>query len=618
MDSIFSYFNSTNSLTKINNSEVFKIMNILNNISKDISVSKKLNIPSLVMIGSQSSGKSSLLNKILNMDILPTGSKMVTRTPLNLELINTKSDFFIEFGEFNNNSWNLLKKINLTTPRPTEDEIVSIKYYIEQMTKKKAGTEMNISSEEINLKIYSPKVVNINLIDLPGLTMIACTDKGQPKDIKEQIQNLVKKYISNPNNIILCVMPAREDIETDIALEFTKKYDKNGSRTIGILTKVDLMNKGSNISSYLENNISKDLKVKYGYYAINNNTSDDYNYFINHEIYKELSCKEKFGIVNLSEQLSSILLKNIKDYIPELLVEIDELYNNTIETLNHLGSQLPTDKNNLNHYITKFIINLAGVFNNSIDSKKENINTGRQLKEIFIKYRNEIEKINPFSKENYHENDLVNIIKNSDGNHMSFPVPTIEVLENCLKDKKLNCFRLLEPISLECCEDIVNVLKELIVKIFEINSMNRFPKLNKLIIEDIKKELIDFNKENTCQKIKEIISIEENYIWTDDEDFKQVLKEISNNMLTVDILRKILTEYYKTFIKNIQNNVPKIIMLFLVKQIQSNIQLLLLNNISKQNYVNYLIEDKSIIEKRITLSNIIKNLEDAKNILTSI
>ena len=165
-----------------------------------------------------------------------------------------------------------------------------------------------------------------------------------------------------------------------------------------------------------------------------------------------------------------------------------------------------SDKNNLNHYITKFIINLADVFNNSIDSKKENINTGRQLKEIFIKFRNEIEKMNPFSKENYSDDHLVDMIKNSDGNHMSFPVPTIEVLENCLKDKKLNCFRLLEPISLDCCEDIVNILKELIIKIFEINSMNRFPKLNKIIIDDINKELIDLNKDNTNQKIKEIIS----------------------------------------------------------------------------------------------------------------
>ena len=49
--------------------------------------------------------------------------------------------------------------------------------------------------------------------------MIACTDRGQPKDIKEQIQNLIVNYISKPNTIILCVIPAREDLETDMALE---------------------------------------------------------------------------------------------------------------------------------------------------------------------------------------------------------------------------------------------------------------------------------------------------------------------------------------------------------------------------------------------------------------
>ena len=56
--------------------------------------------------------------------------------------------------------------------------------------------------------------------------MIACRDKGQPDDIKLQIQTLIKKYIENENNIVLCVMPAREDLETDIALEFLKQYEK--------------------------------------------------------------------------------------------------------------------------------------------------------------------------------------------------------------------------------------------------------------------------------------------------------------------------------------------------------------------------------------------------------
>lgn len=615
MNKIFSYFSNETDLIQIKNRDIFKINNVLNNIDvKD----NKLNIPTLVMIGSQSSGKSSLLNKLLNMEMLPTGSKMVTRTPLNLELINTNKDFYAEFGNFDDCKWTKIKTINLTYPKPLSDEIQIIKNYIMSLTKKYAGNEMNISNKEINIRIYSPNVININLIDLPGLTMIACTDKGQPADIKDQIQSLIEKYVKNPNNILLCVIPAREDIETDIALDFLKTYDKNGDRTLGILTKIDLMNKNTTIVNYLENNISKDLKVKYGYYAVNNNEVDDFNYFNTHEIYKELTCKEKFGIKNLGDSLSKILLENIKKSIPNLLIEIDNLYKKSIIILDNLGIELPTDKNALYSYLTKFIINFSSIFNNSIESKQEKINTGRLIKDIFINYRNELSKLDPFTKEKCSDKYLENIIKNSEGNHMSFPIPTIEVLENCLKDKSINCFNILEPISIECCDKIIIVLENLLNEIFQNNFMERFPKLNKLLVEDIKQELLSNYKRETHKKIKELILIESNYIWTDENEFLNILNSLSKNLLTMDILREILQQYYKTVINNLQNNIPKIIMYFIVTSIQNNIQVLLFNNITKNNYLDYLIEDKSIIDKRIKYKNIIENLKNAKIILSEI
>ena len=95
--------------------------------------------------------------------------------------------------------------------------------------------------------------------------MVACTDKGQPKDIKTKIRNLITKYIAQKNNIILSVMSAREDLEADIALDLCKEFDPKGERTIGILTKIDLMNTGNNVENYLTGNISKDLTLKYGY-----------------------------------------------------------------------------------------------------------------------------------------------------------------------------------------------------------------------------------------------------------------------------------------------------------------------------------------------------------------
>merc|ERR1711924_181805 len=157
--------------------------------------------------------------------------------------------------------------------------------------------------------------------DLPGVTMVACTDKGQPKDIKEQIQNMIGKYIENERAIILAIIPARTDIEADPALELIKKYDPDGIRTVGIFTKIDLMNIETDISEYINNNVSKDLQFKYGYYAVKNRGPSELenitisegiekekNFFENHTIYSKLD-KSRFGIPNLIESLSKILIQ---------------------------------------------------------------------------------------------------------------------------------------------------------------------------------------------------------------------------------------------------------------------------------------------------------------------
>ena len=98
------------------------------------------------------------------------------------------------------------------------------------------------------------------------LTGFACKDKGQPENIKQQIRALVGKYIKSPQTII-AVMAARSDLETDMGLDLIKKYDPEGTGT-GVISKVDLMNKGNDVCDYLNNNISKDLQLNVIYYAI--------------------------------------------------------------------------------------------------------------------------------------------------------------------------------------------------------------------------------------------------------------------------------------------------------------------------------------------------------------
>ena len=258
----------------ISSKNILKVGSILQNIFQE--GRDNIEVPRLVVVGSQSSGKSSLLNGILSFDLLPTDKNMCTRTPLHLELIpKENSENIAEFGRYVGGDWESLDKLAFTLPNPTLEEQKNIGSMIEKMTIDIVGNNSNISDVPIHLKIYSKSIPNLTLVDLPGLTMVACTDRGQPKDIKEKIRALVGKYIERESTIILAVMPARTDIEADMGLDLIKQYDPNGERTVGVLTKVDLMNDSTDIVDYLKNNVSKDLQLNYGYYAVRNRTTNE-------------------------------------------------------------------------------------------------------------------------------------------------------------------------------------------------------------------------------------------------------------------------------------------------------------------------------------------------------
>ena len=96
-----------------------------------------------------------------------------------------------------------------------------------------------ISPQPINLRVFSPHVVTLTLVDLPGLTKVPVGD--QPKDIERQIRDMLLKYISRPSCVILAVTAANTDLANSDGLKMAREVDPEGTRTIGVLTKVDLM-----------------------------------------------------------------------------------------------------------------------------------------------------------------------------------------------------------------------------------------------------------------------------------------------------------------------------------------------------------------------------------------
>jgi replication fork clamp-binding protein CrfC len=134
---------------------------------------------------------------------------------------------------------------------------------IEILTDKVAGNSKGISDVPIVCQIYSATVPDLTMIDLPGITRNAV--EGQPQNIEKLTKDLVRQYCENKDTLILCVIPANIDLSNSDALKLARKLDETGERTIGVLTKVDLMDQGTDCLKTLMNT---EIPLKHGYVGI--------------------------------------------------------------------------------------------------------------------------------------------------------------------------------------------------------------------------------------------------------------------------------------------------------------------------------------------------------------
>ena len=196
----------------------------IRSILQMIGQSSALVLPSIVVIGSQSSGKSSVLEAIVGHEFLPKGSNMITRRPIELTLVNTP-DAQAEYGEFPALG---LGKIT---------DFASIQKTLTDLNLAVPAQDC-VSDDPIQLSIYSPNVPDLSLIDLPGYIQVSGLD--QPLELKQKIADLCDKYIQPPN-VILAISAADVDLANSTALRASRRVDPRGERTIGVVTKMDLV-----------------------------------------------------------------------------------------------------------------------------------------------------------------------------------------------------------------------------------------------------------------------------------------------------------------------------------------------------------------------------------------
>lgn len=296
--------------------KTFEKLRKLEELSKSTDIPHDL--PQVIVIGSQSSGKSSVLEQIIQKDILPRGSELVTRCPIIIHLRPSEKEY-----------------ATIENKRFTDFECVE--HEIRKITEKNCGKGKNVSNKPIEISLHFKNAVKLTLIDLPGITKIPVDD--QPKEIESQILEIVEEYASKPNTFIVAVIPANVDIATCDSLKLANKFDPKMERTLGVVTKIDLMDTGTNCVQIL-NNITYPLKHGYvGILCRNQSQIEsrmsvadalifEENFFKQNSTYKKFSGRS--GSKFLGSKLSELFVKMVHSEFGKL----EENFKTNLKNLN--------------------------------------------------------------------------------------------------------------------------------------------------------------------------------------------------------------------------------------------------------------------------------------------
>ncbi|XP_030827871.1 dynamin-1-like protein [Strongylocentrotus purpuratus] len=490
-----------------------RLQDVFNTVGTDV-----IQLPQIVVVGNQSSGKSSVLEGLVGKDFLPRGNGIVTRRPLVLQMVHVDpEDKRGASGEgeeeITADEWGKF----LHTKNKVYTDFEEIREEIQNETDRMAGTNKGIVHDAIHLRIYSPKVLNLTLVDLPGLTKVPVGD--QPEDIESQIREMLVKYIGNPNSIILAVTSANTDMATSESLKLAKEIDPDGRRTLAVITKLDLMDAGTDAVDVLCGRV---IPVKLGIIGVVNRSQMDINNkkviddavkdesaFLQRK-YPALASRN--GTAYLARTLNRLLMHHIRDCLPELKTRVNVMTSQFQQLMASFGEPVEDKSQTLLQIITKF----ASEYCATIEGTSRNIETselcgGARICYIFHEtFGRTLDSIDPLG--GLRTIDILTAIRNATGPRPALFVP--EVSFELLSKRQIR--RLEEP-SMRCIE-LVHEEMQRIIAHCGTQDLLRFPRLHDRIVEVVT-TLLRKRLPATNAMVENIVGIELAYINTKHPDF---------------------------------------------------------------------------------------------------
>ncbi|KAK3954542.1 P-loop containing nucleoside triphosphate hydrolase protein [Pseudoneurospora amorphoporcata] len=242
-----------------------------------------LPLPTLVAVGDQSSGKSSLLESVTGIPF-PRGQELCTRYATQITHRRDPEVQIIitiipapQSTEAEKASLRSYRK-ELSSTNELRDQFVKIldevNVYMKIKTDKNPEGEKTFSRDILKIEKCGPTEDYLTVIDVPGIFRL--TSKGQTTESdRHLVRDMVTGFIKDKRTIILAVLPANVDVMTQEILALAEQYDPDGERTLGVLTKPDLVIERSAKEAVCNLVAGRKKALNLGYYLVKNRGGDD-------------------------------------------------------------------------------------------------------------------------------------------------------------------------------------------------------------------------------------------------------------------------------------------------------------------------------------------------------
>ncbi|XP_005745428.1 dynamin-2 isoform X1 [Pundamilia nyererei] len=486
--------------------DLIPLINKLQDAFSSIGQSCHLDLPQIAVVGGQSAGKSSVLENFVGRDFLPRGSGIVTRRPLILQLINNKA----EYAEF------------LHCKGKKFVDFDEVRAEIEAETDRITGSNKGISPIPINLRVYSPHVLNLTLIDLPGMTKVAVGD--QPQDIEHQIRDMLLQFITKESCLILAVTPANTDLANSDALKIAKEVDPQGLRTIGVITKLDLMDEGTDAKDIFENKL---LPLRRGYIGVVNRSQKDIDgrkdiraalaaerkFFLSHPAYRHMA--ERMGTPHLQKALNQQLTNHIRDTLPGLRSKLQSQLLSLEKEVEEYKNFRPDDPTRKTKALLQMVQQFGVDFEKCIEGSGDQVDTnelsgGAKINRLFHE-RFPFELVKIVFDEKELRREISHAIKNVHGVRTGLFTPDLAfeaIVKKQIVKLKTPCLKCIDLVI----QELINTVRQCT------NKLNSYPRLREET-ERIVTTHVREREGKAKDQVLLLIDIELSYINTNHEDF---------------------------------------------------------------------------------------------------